>query len=368
VAWPIPSLTRSIGSTFWHLDGPCKSAHLRRAPRCGVHSLLLLVFCCYASLAPGAAENAEREVIQDNHFRRGFVLWEPQPGKHVRYGEVSGPDSSGKPVWGLSQWSSRYPIEPNSLSTDATGAIVLSNISKVIRFGAPPGNAPDLGLAVNTQPEYGSQARRQGEPWVHLLVEQEFADPPFLHRLASAKFHLEAKLRSSTNLHRGDYSPDLHAAQFQVFLTVQNRNKESPGYGDLVWFGIPVYDSRHRHPPEFKAKDFGGTEKFIFTPPGTTYTTRSAHDGEWITINRDLLPLMREGVELAWSRGFLSRSKQHRDYAIGGMNMGWELPGTFHVELEVRNLSLRVRTQPSSEKARPSQDQGKGIPNPKQNE
>jgi len=51
---------------------------------------------------------------------------------------------------------------------------------------------------------------------------------------------------------------------------------------------------------------------------------------------------MREALETAWAKGFLSGSKQLGDYAIGGMNMGWELPGTFDVELEIRNLSLKL--------------------------
>jgi len=61
-----------------------------------------------------------------------------------------------------------------------------------------------------------------------------------------------------------------------------------------------------------------------------------------VTIDTDLLGLMREAVEAAWARGFLSSSKQPGDYAIGGLNMGWELPGTFDVELEIRNLSLKL--------------------------
>ena len=78
---------------------------------------------------------------------------------------------------------------------------------------------------------------------------------------------------------------------------------------------------------------------FIFTPAGETYTSKSAHGKEWITVDRDLLPLMREGLELAWQRGFLKHSR------ISGMNIGWEVPGVFDVALQVRNLSLKVRRQ-----------------------
>lgn len=298
------------------------------APSC----LLLLLLCACITLARAA----ESEVIRDNSFRRGFILWEPKPGKHIKYGELRGQETNATPIWGLSQWSSRFPIQAIvEQSTD--GSLVFSNAAKSITL--QPREA-DLAFAVNSAVESGPETRKAGEPWVHLLVEQEFEKPPFLHTLAAAKFHLEARLLRATNLHRGDYDPGLHAAQFQVFFTVQNRNRLSAAYGDFLWFGIPVYDNRHRHPPEFKSKDFGGTEKFIFTPAAVTFTAASAHDGNWVVIDRDLLPLMREALEMAWAKGFLSGSKNIADYAIGGMNMGWELPGMFEVALETRKLSL----------------------------
>ena len=51
---------------------------------------------------------------------------------------------------------------------------------------------------------------------------------------------------------------------------------------------------------------------------------------------------MREALATAWKRGFLQESKNFADYFIGGMNMGWESPGTFDVEMQVRNLSLKI--------------------------
>ena len=51
---------------------------------------------------------------------------------------------------------------------------------------------------------------------------------------------------------------------------------------------------------------------------------------------------MREALETAWQGGFLTESKTPADYRISGMNLGWEVPGLFEVELQVRNLSLQV--------------------------
>ena len=123
---------------------------------------------------------------------------------------------------------------------------------------------------------------------------------------------------------------------------MQNRNQQSPGHGDLLCFGVPIYDNRDRFPRENKAQDFGGTAKFIFTPGGVTFTSESTHDGKWMVIDKKLLPLMDAALQAAWSRGFLSQSKRPGDYYIGGMNMGWELPGTFDVAMQIRNLSLKL--------------------------
>lgn len=298
-------------------------------------------FClAIISIFARIAGAAEREAIQDNQFRQGFILWAPAPGKHVQYGVMPGFDPAAQPAWGLAQWSSRFPLEPVRQIPGA-GSLSLSNTAKSVILQPPDAH---LALAVNSAVEYGPASRRAGEPWVHLLVEQEFAHPVSIALLSAAKFHLEARLLLSTNLHRGDYDPAAHAAQFQLFFTLQNRNRESKGYGDYLWFGLPIYDNRYRHPPEFKSRDFGGTEKFIFTPASTNYTAASAQDRTWVTIDRDLLPFLRDALRAAWAQGFLSGSTVLADYAISGMNMGWELPGMFQVEIQTRHLSLRLNS------------------------
>jgi hypothetical protein len=158
---------------------------------------------------------------------------------------VRGFEPKASPVWGLSQWSSRFALDGPQAGS-AGGCLIWSNAAKSITLGRPDTPDADLSLAVNTGVEYGAKARRQGEPWVHLLVEQEFAAPADLERLDAARFHLEARLLRSRNLHRDDYSPAVHAAQFQVFFTVQNRNRQSPGHGDLLARGFSSEQSEGR--------------------------------------------------------------------------------------------------------------------------
>jgi hypothetical protein len=120
-------------------------------------------------------------------------------------------------------------------------------------------------------------------------------------------------------------------------------NRKSADYGQLIWFGVPLYDDRSRFPPEHKQQDTGGTSMFIYTPSGQTFCSRSAHDGDWIKVEKDLLPLMNGALKTAWARGFLKASQNLADYHISAMNMGWEVPGTFDVGAEVRGLGLVVK-------------------------
>ena len=291
-----------------------------------------------------AATNAsERELIRDPHFRNGFLLLEPKPGKRVVYGEATDAAATAKPVWDLCQWSSRFPLEVVRANRSHAGLLCFTNVAKRICLGAAGSAWADLSLGVNASVEYDGRARKTpGEPWVHLLVQQEFEQPPSLADLASCRFQVEALLRHSKLFRTEDYTPARHAAQFLIYLTVANRNPRSPGFGQYYWFGIPLYDDRERIVPAYQAKDFGDTQMFIYTLASDVLTKQSTHDGQWVTFAKELLPLMREGLAAGWQRGFMAGSRDVADYRVTGIVIGWEVPGIFDVDLQLRNLSLRA--------------------------
>ena len=317
----------------------------RYAVTCTVLILLHVVDCQTAISQERVRNPEEYQLIRDPHFQCGFVLLAAEPGKRVPYGTFTGMADGKKPVWELAQWSSKQPFTHGPAERTSDTAIRYANAAKSITVGKPGSSDADISMAVNGTVEYDKRARKRDEPWVHLLLQQDIEDAPVLTEIQSARFRIEARLHSCTKLETPDYSPGLHAAQFQVFFSVQNRNRDSAGYGEYLWFGIPLYDDRHEFPKAHKSKDVAGTNMFIFTPAGETYTSKSAHGKEWITVDKDLLPLMREGLELACQRGFLKHSQSLADYRISGMNIGWEVPGVFDVALQVRNLSLKVRRQ-----------------------
>ena len=137
----------------------------------------------------------ERELVRDPHFPNGFYLLEPKPGKRVVYGELKGLDPA-KPVWDLAQWSSRFPLQPGECRSSSQ-TLVCANSAKNIVVGTPGSSAADLSLAVNAGAEYRRARKSSNEPRVHLLVQQDFENPPALAELRACAFHLEARLKRS---------------------------------------------------------------------------------------------------------------------------------------------------------------------------
>lgn len=305
-------------------------------------------------VSPGAirAEEApSRELIGDPHFQLGCLLWEPQPGRHVEYGRLPGMGGENQPVWGLAQWSSREKLVSGPPRVLTRGGWRFENAAKAVTFGRPGTSDADVALAVFGGVEYGDRPRKQGEPWVHLLLEQGFEDPPALSELTRAHFHIEACKKAFRRHEMSGYSPGLHAAQNQVFFTLANTNRSSAGYGKLLWFGVPVFDDRERIPRSHQAQDTATGDDagmFIYTVPGSEMTAQSLHDEGWVTLDRDLLPDMIRGLNAAWRAGFLTESRSLADYRVTGMNMGWEVPGIFDVEIQYRHLSLKVATRPKA--------------------
>ncbi len=284
---------------------------------------------------------ASGELLQDPTFRQGFALLDPTPGKRVVQGELRGTAEGAKPVWDLVQWSSRHPALGSQVRL-SDGSLRYANPAKEVIIGPAGGDRSDLTLCVNGSAEYGSRARRQGEPWAHLLVEQSISRSPTVAELRQLVLRIEVRLLRS-QLHRtDDYTPDLHAAQFQLFLTVQDRNRGSTGYGKFLWFGVPFYDDRYRDPPGHVARDTAGSDMFIYTAPSGEFFAGSAHDRGWIRVDQDLVPLIRKGLESAWQRSYLSESRELADYRITSVNLGWEVPGILDVGMETRGLSLRA--------------------------
>jgi hypothetical protein len=303
---------------------------------------------CWATAAYGR-EDPQREIplLDDTRFERGFLVWSPQPGSHVKDGTLQPNDGTAEPVWGLAQWHSRFSLAKAERESLPDGVVRFSDGAKGVTFFPQAGEA-DISFALLGNIEYDGQAPRPGDPWPHLLAERKLLAHPAVTELAALRMAIRYRLVRA-EVHRPDgFDPRRHTAQFVFYITVQNRNRQSAGFGDYFWFGVPLYDTRYRLPKAHKAVDKGSdrkpaTGKFIFNPGGERYTTHSAHDGDWVTIDQDLLPLVLEGLNTAWERGYLPDSREMADYRLMAMNTGWEVTGPLDVEMQIADLRLTGR-------------------------
>jgi hypothetical protein len=318
-------------------------------------SLVLLV-TVPAWAGPGT--HAE-SFFADTGFRRGFLLSWPDSSKGRAVEKVLDfGDANNVPAWKLCQWATQYSLATASCIRDTDGTLSYGNEGKRVVVGRSDSANPGLTLEVRGSAEYGSRARRQGESWPHLLVEQDALRLHPLDELREVRLRIRVRLLYSRCVMSGaEYDPGLHAAQFQMFLIVQNIRPGSAERGNYFWFGVPFYDSRYDIPPAYMAADAGkkdATGRFIYTVAGETLGETSLKTGQWLALNVDLLPHIVKGLREAVKSGYLKSSDPH-DYAVANMNLGWEIPGTFDAAIQVQDLEISAALKGKGEDT-PSRD------------
>ncbi len=295
----------------------------------------------------GPAPDPGRQLLSDRRFQRGFAVLDPSSG--APSGTLALPGAPGEPIWELGQWGRSRSLTSAPRMPLPSGAVRWEDRYGSLTIGPPGTEEADAIFHVNAFEEYGGVYRPAGDArvWPHLLGQQRISPPgaagpgcPPLTELASLDFSVEARLLFDRP-HRGPgYDPSRHAASFLIYFTVQNlRDPSAPGYGDYLWLGLTLYDDRDPRPGLYVNGD-AGTGKLIYNIGLRPLTDATLSDGAWHTMRVDLLPHALDALRAAWDRGFLPDSRDPADYRIGGMNLGWEIPGLNDAALQVRNLSL----------------------------
>ena len=295
---------------------------------------------------PAEVEGGERiALFEDTAFRRGFRLAYPSSAKgHAVEKVLSGEDPAAVPAWRLCQWATRISLAGASPVRLPGGAVSYEDETKRVVHGGGAGGGPDLILDLRAGAEYGGRVRAAGEPWPHLLIEQDASRTITLDRLARLELEVDLRLASFADRMEGRADPGLHAAQFQLFFIV--KEVAPGGSGDFLWFGVPFFDSRQEYPAPHRARDGGkddATGKFIYTIDGREVLSKPLGRGERVAIRKDLLPSIREALAYAVEQRFLERGDPSR-YAVVNMNLGWEMPGAYDAAVEVRGLEITAVT------------------------
>jgi hypothetical protein len=292
------------------------------------------------------SEGEGRPLFSDGRFRRGFRLSYPDSSRGRAVEAILNlNDEKNEPIWRLCQWGTKYSLASSPRIQGSTGDIWYENPAKKVLVGGQNSGNRDLMLELKGKAEYGNEARKYGESWPHLLVEQDATMVYPLDRLRRVDFQINLKLLYIENhMKESEYDPSLHAAQFQMFFIVKNVSRQTRDYADYFWFGVPFFDSRHEIPPAHMARDAGkadATGKFIYTIDGKTVNTIPLRTGRWVAVEKDLLPYIKDGLREAVKRGYLGSANLH-NYGIVNVNLGWEIPGIFDTAMQIREFDVYV--------------------------
>jgi len=309
-------------------------------------NMLLLLYCTTANAGNGDSilrygVSDTLSLLQDGYFKRGLVLEGTNSGAAGRDRFIFPYGGDGSQVqWGLAEWGSRFKLADTKRSVRGKEMIYAAK-GKKIAFEQPAGSYR-ITMDVTASAEYAA-SRKEGEGWPHMLLGQTFTEKPYLKDLEGLILKFSGRLtKAALRMKKGEFDPALHTAQFQLFITVQDLDPDSPSKGDFFWFGIPFYDYRYKDIKMFAAQDQGKEDasgKFIYCMGSTDFMKGSFHSGAWITVDKDIYPMIKNAVTLAKQRGYLTGSS-FENLQLSSMNLGWEVPGTLDVGFEFRNFDL----------------------------
>ena len=289
------------------------------------------------------------ELLRDKLFHNGFDLsgFDSTDLSKVVIGDITyGGTAAGKRYWRIDQWGCKNNLA-YSTGEESGNLWIQSDASKEIRINRESG---ELSMVLNTSEEYVDEngehrARQYGENWPCLLLT-EFTNIARIGDMEHLFMSVSFRINSVENkMPQGTFDESLHSAQFQWYITPQDYDRTTRQFGDMFWFGMPFYDYRYEEIPEFSAVDGGKNDasgKYIYMMEGTDVFERgSATIGKVEMISLDVLPWIYRAFELGQKEGFLS-GVDLDDMVISSTNIGWEVPGTFDIDMDLFDLSLQV--------------------------
>lgn len=318
-------------------------------------SVLLLISCSEKDIVEPNPEPVYSTVFKDKLFKNGFNLRSTNEANHGLVGKLDYDGQAiGNPVWNIGQWNciNNDLLDANYNFVNNQHEYLVGTNGNKVTVNTTDGT---ITLELNTSTEYGLNGithdpRREGEPWPTLLLEYEIpkseivkiSDKQEIRMKVDYNVHkLEDKMMPSTT------NPDLHSAQFQWFITVQNRNVSSVEFGRYIWFGFNFQDKRFDYAPYYAAQDGGkenNTGAFIYMPDMRPLMSSQgkAELNKEFSVDIDVLPIIREAFDLAQKRNFLTKTIWE-DLYIGASNIGWEVTGTYDVAVDIHKIDIVFR-------------------------
>lgn len=318
-------------------------------------SFAVLLLCIVSCNTEVDQEPVYNTLFTDKHYANGFFLSSTDEANHAIIGEL---DYEGKatatPVWKIAQWNCinndfmnanynfvnnkheyRIDTEGNRLAVDVTNGT--------------------LTLELNASTEYGlngitSNPRADFEPWPTILCEYSIPEPKIVKISDKKEIRMVIDykvIKLEDKMPLGTTNIKLHSAQFQWYITVQNRNNSSSEFGRYIWLGLNFHDKRYDFAPFYAAQDGGkenNTGAFIYLPDMQPLMSDKgkAEVNKKFSVDINILSIIQDAFTLAQQRNFLTKTKWE-DLYIGASNIGWEVPGTYDVAVDIYQFDIKYR-------------------------
>lgn len=285
-------------------------------------------------------ENKMIEILKDNKFEKGFGAMGLTSTEGYKVGKVLDISGKGEYDWLLAQWATRHSLADEMQKTEKNGEVLFENAAKTV--AVTPGKGK-IRLSADAGAEY-AEPRKNGEDWIHLLIEQVFKGEQRVPFSEMKKLIMELKFKIAkckNEMTESEYNPSLHAAQVAWFITVENPESKEvtpEGRPDYMWFGLSVFDNRSDGMDDNYALDFG-TKKLIYSIGKEKTIGERVEVGKTYTLRYDVLPEIKKAFDIAKENGFLEGAEFDK-MQIGSMNLGWKLPGIFAAELDIDGISI----------------------------
>ncbi len=302
------------------------------------------------------------ELLGDLNFSRGFSVTlfhaNSSNGNLAGYLNYDGAKAEGDNLWRMAQWGCTNDMVVDGSFERNGSVITYSDGGKFLQVDTS--KTGDITLGIKGSEEYTKDAdgnireRTDGtENWPHILIEQSVnADTSDCKHLYMEVEYKVTKCESLVDREKYPLDPNLNAAQFQWFITLTDMNPDSESYGQSMWFGFSMFDTRALGAtPSGLASYDGGKEDstglFIYMvslqsvagQQSNSVNTPTSVVGKDVRVKVDILPYINQALKIARQNGAMKGASADQ-LLIGSTNIGWELPGNYDVEVDISYLNM----------------------------
>ncbi len=308
--------------------------------------------------------STRKELLADLTFSKGFAVTgfhsNSSGGKSVGYLTYDGLKASGNPDWKLAQWGCRKDIVSEHTFRRENGVMTYTDGGKYLRVNTDAVGCIELGIKGSVEYTLDSAGRprerlKATENWPHILIEQaiETKLSRDCRRLCMEIDYQVEECNSLVDRRNYPVNPDMHAGQFQWFLMLQDGDEHSKSYGQNMWFGFSMFDTRTMDgtPSGFQAYDGGkedATGFFIYMPSLKDLAKTEGNRvesipttviGKRICIKVDILPEIEKALKIVQGYGVMQGANVGKMKVLS-TNLGWELPGNYDVRAKIHYLNI----------------------------